>query len=122
MTAPTTTTATTEERPPQPEVVIEKGPTTVSITPKATTPQPSIIGIVYVSVASVQGIVQQLSRAEAQLSQLIQQLRPWVRWVIADSEEGSRAFTISAIQECISAVDAHIDAFEEQVQKRLAEA
>lgn len=33
-----------------------------------------------------------------------------------------QAFAVTAIQDHISGMDAHIDAFEERVQKRLAEA
>lgn len=52
----------------------------------------------------------------------MQQLRPWVWQIVAESEARCKAFTISTIEERIAMVDARVDAFEARVKKRLVEA
>lgn len=56
------------------------------------------------------------------MSWLLEHLRAWVRQTIVDLEERCKAFTISTVQERVSIMDAPTNAFEDQVQKMLAEA
>lgn len=61
--------------------------TTTSTPSHTSMPRPQSMGIVTISVEVLQNLVQRDTQTESQLTQLIQQLKPWVRKAIADSEE-----------------------------------
>lgn len=52
----------------------------------------------------------------------MQQIKPWVWQTIEESETRCKALTTSTDEQHIATIEAHIDAFEERVQKRLVEA
>lgn len=99
---------------------MERGPNTTTsaleATPTSTTPD----DMVYVSAMSIKDMAQRLAHSESQLTQLLQQIRPWVFWAILESEAHMQAFMVVTIQHRLTPVDNCIDAFERQGQQSLS--
>lgn len=74
----TTAAVTTVERPSKYEKDKKRGPTIVAPTPEAITSQATTVGMMSMSTTFIQAVAQSLAHSEAQLTQLIQQIRPWV--------------------------------------------
>lgn len=62
-------------------------PATTFTPPPTSIPHPKSVSVVTISVKVLQKLVQRQTQTEAQLAQLIKQLKPWVRKTIADFEE-----------------------------------
>lgn len=56
-----------------------------------------------------------ISRTEAQLARLIEQINPWVCQIVQTSEETAKAFTLSIMDQRVAAVDVRVDAFKDRV-------
>lgn len=114
-----TTTATTAERPPQTEDDIENGPTTATSSPEAMHTLSTLASMVYIAAVSIQAMAQRLAYTQSQLTQLLGQIRSWVRQAISEFVDCMQAFMVATIQDRLTLVDNRIDAFERRVYQSL---
>lgn len=115
----TTTTTATNDRCPQLETDKERQPNIFIPVQHASSSQATPTGMVYISSISLQAMVQRLSHAKSQLTQLVQQIRPWVHQAISDSEGRMQKFMVTIIQDYLSLFDAHTNDFKARVQQSI---
>lgn len=100
---------------------MERGPNTTTTTLQAMPTPIAPAGMVYVLAASIQAMAQRQACTESQLTQLLQQIWPWVYLAIPEGEAHIQAFTVDVIQERLTPIDSYIAAFERLVNRAPAQ-
>lgn len=110
-------TTSTLVAPEQPLIIDTKAmPSIATPAPEPSDAQVTSADYLIMSAIAFQGSVHRLTRTEAQLGRLIDQLNPKVCQIVWESEERAKAFTIVEVDRRVIATDGRIKSFKDKVQ------